>query len=287
VTVVAVCQLALQVGAPEANLATVTSAIRSAAADGSDIVVVPELSDSGYVFADRVEAAGLAHPAATSPALAAWQELSAQLRITVVGGWCERGNDGLLYNSAAIVGPAGVLATYRKAHLWDEEKHVFTPGDGPPPVVDTPAGRIGVCICYDLEFPEWARLAALAGADLLAAPVNWPRLDRPPGERPNEVVKAQADAAVNGMWIAVADRCGTERGVEWTGGSLIVDPGGYPVAGPVLADRPTTLLADIDLTRARDKRINANNDVMGDRRPDLYRGVTDLAVPAAGIEVPG
>jgi predicted amidohydrolase len=286
VTVVAVCQLALRVGEPAANLSAVTSAIRSAAADGADIVVVPELSDSGYVFADRAEAAGLAHSEATSPALNAWRELASELRITVVGGWCERGADGLLYNSAAIVGPAGVLAAYRKAHLWDDEKHVFTPGDEPPAVVDTPAGRIGVCICYDLEFPEWARLAALAGADLLAAPVNWPRLDRPPGERPNEVVKAQADAAVNGIWIAVADRCGTERGVEWTGGSLIIDPGGYPVIGPVLADRPTTLLAEVDLTRARDKRINENNDLMGDRRPELYRTVTDPARPAEGVGVP-
>jgi predicted amidohydrolase len=282
VTVLAVCQVALRVGEPAANLAAGAAAISAAADRGATVVVVPELSDSGYVFLDRAEAAGLAHPAASSPALAAWTRLAAERHIIVVGGWCEAGDDGRLYNSAAIVGPAGVLATYRKAHLWDEEKHIFTPGDRPPPVVDTPAGRIAVCICYDLEFPEWARLAALAGADLLAAPVNWPRLDRPGSERPNEVVKAQANAAVNGMWIAVADRCGTEREVDWTGGSVIIDPDGYPVAGPVLADHPTTLLAEVELSRARNKAISANNDLVADRRPELYSGV--LAAPPT---VPG
>jgi len=90
---------------------------------------------------------------------------------------------------------------------------VFTPGDAPPPVVSLPFGRAGLMICYDLEFPEWVRLAALGGADLLAAPVNWPAMPVPAGERPSDVVRVQADACVNGMFIAVADRCRAERGV--------------------------------------------------------------------------
>ena len=117
-----------------------------------------------------------------------------------VAGWSRRakaiagvesfsGDDGLVYNSAALVSPDGVLAVYRKAHLWDAEKLVFTPGDAPPPVVDLPFGRVGLMICYDLEFPEWVRLAALAGADLIAAPVNWPAMPVPAGERPCDVVR--------------------------------------------------------------------------------------------------
>jgi len=127
-----------------------------------------------------------------------------------------------------------------------------------------------VMICYDLEFPEWVRRAALAGADLIAAPVNWPAAPHPPAERPSEVVKVQAGAAVNGVFIVVADRCATERGVAWVGGSLIAGPDGYPLAGPVTADRPALLTAECDLPRARDKRINSRNDLFTDRRPNLY-----------------
>ena len=80
----------------------------------------------------------------------------------------------------------------------------------------------------------------------------------------------QADAATNGVYVVVADRCGTERGVDWISGSVIVGPDGYPLAGPVLADHPEVLVADCDLAATRDKRINAHNDLLGDRRPNLY-----------------
>jgi len=125
-------------------------------------------------------------------------------------------------------------------------------------------------ICYDLEFPEWVRQTALRGADLIAAPVNWPAASWPDGERPSEVVKVQAGAAVNGIFIAVADRCGDERGVCWIGGSLIAGPDGYPLAGPAAAGQTAVLSVDCDLTRARDKRITEHNDLLADRRPELY-----------------
>jgi predicted amidohydrolase len=272
VTVVAACQLSLAVGDPDGNLAAAAAAVGSAAAAGAGLVVLPELCDSGYVFTGAAEARALASPADESPALRHWHDLAARHHIVIVGGFCELGPDGRLYNSAALVDASGVRAVYRKAHLWDAEKLVFTPGGGPPPVVDLPAGRVSVMVCYDLEFPEWVRQAALAGADLIAAPVNWPLAPRPAAERPSEVVKVQAGAAVNGVFIVVADRCGTERGVAWAGGSLIAGPDGYPLAGPVLADEPALLAADCDLARARDKRINSRNDLFADRRPGLYTG---------------
>jgi predicted amidohydrolase len=270
VTVVAACQLSLAVGDPDGNLAAAAAAVGSAAAAGAGLVVLPELCDSGYVFTGAAEARALASPADESPALRHWHDLAARHHIVIVGGFCELGPDGRLYNSAALVDASGVRAVYRKAHLWDAEKLVFTPGGGTPPVVDLPAGRVGVMVCYDLEFPEWVRQAALAGADLIAAPVNWPLAPRPAAERPSEVVKVQAGAAVNGVFIVVADRCGTERGVAWVGGSLIAGPDGYPLAGPVLADEPALLAADCDLAQARDKHINSRNDLFADRRPGLY-----------------
>jgi len=269
-SVVAACQLGLAVGEVESNRAAAAAAVAESAGHGAELVVLPELCDSGYVFTGVAEARALATPAADSPTLREWQALAGRYGTTIAGGFCELGDDGLVYNSAALVGPDGVLAVYRKAHLWDAEKLVFTPGAEAPPVVALPAGRVSVMICYDLEFPEWVRLAALAGADLIAAPVNWPAAPHPPAERPSEVVKVQAGAAVNGVFIVVADRCATERGVAWVGGSLIAGPDGYPLAGPVTADRPALLTAECDLPRARDKRINSRNDLFTDRRPDLY-----------------
>jgi 5-aminopentanamidase len=278
--VIAVAQLAITIGAPGANRSAAAAAAAEAAAVGARLVVLPELCDSGYVFVGdaaqaSAEAAGLASAANDSPTLRQWRSLAAKHDLVIVGGFCERGDGGRLFNSAAVVDASGTRAVYRKAHLWDREKLVFTPGDAQPPVVDLQIGRVAVMICYDLEFPEWVRLAGLAGADLIAAPVNWPAAGHPPGERPAEVIKAQAAAAANGVFVAVADRCQTERGVSWISGSLIVGADGYPLAGPVLADRPAVLTARCDLRRARDKKQAGDNDLLADRRPELYTWVPD------------
>ncbi len=270
--VVAVAQLALAVGELEVNRRAVRAAVQEAAVAGARLVVLPELSDSGYVFTDAKEARSLASPAASSVTLREWHSLARGHNLTIAGGFCELGPDGKLYNSAAIVDASGTRTVYRKAHLWDAEKKIFTPGDDAPPVVKLPFGNVALMICYDLEFPEWVRLAALGGADLIAVPVNWTASGSPapPGERSGEVVSAQAAASANGVFIAVADRCGTERGVEWLGGSVILRRGGYPAAGPVCDDRTAVLTATIDLRLARDKRIGDLNDLFADRRPELY-----------------
>ena len=280
-TLIAVAQLAIAVGEPDANRQAAAGAVAEAAGAGARLVVLPELCDSGYVFASADEARGLASPAADNDTLREWRSLAQAHRLVIVGGFCELGADGRLYNSAALVDASGTRAVYRKAHLWDREKLVFTPGDAPPPVVDTEVGRVAVMVCYDLEFPEWVRLAALDGADLIAAPVNWPAVSWPAGERPAEVIKAQAAAATNGVFVAVADRCQAERGVSWISGSVIAGPDGYPLAGPVLADRATLLTATCDLPRARDKSLSGDNDLLADRLPELYTWAPDKRVAAA------
>jgi len=271
-TRIACCQVALRIGETDANRRNGLAAAAAAAADGASIVVLPELSASGYVFSGAAEARALAEPA-DGPTAAGWAKLARQHGVTVIGGICELGDDGLLYNSALVVDPAGLRARYRKVHLWDAEKLVFTPGSGPPPVIETGGTVLAVVICYDLEFPEWVRLPALGGAQLLCVPANWPAQPGPAGERPMDVVRAQAAAAINRIFIAVCDRVGPERGVDWVGGSVIVDPGGWPLAGPQPGDRELTFTADCDLAVAADKRISERNDVLADRRPDLYRGV--------------
>jgi predicted amidohydrolase len=196
-TTVACCQVSLRVGALEANREACRRAAERAAGDGAQIIVLPELAASGYVF---------------------------------------------------------------------------TPGSEEPPVVDVGEARLAVMVCYDLEFPEWVRIPALAGAQLLCVPTNWPSFPRPAGERPMEVVRAQAAASVNRMYVAACDRAGPERGVDWVGASVIFDPDGWPLAGP-LDDQEGTIMAACQLETATDKKISEHNDVLGDRRPGLYHRV--------------
>ena len=262
-------QLAPVVGELDANRAAALAAIDAAAAAGARVVVLPELVSSGYVLRDAEEARSLAEPA-DGPTLAGWAERAASYELVVAGGFAELGTDGRLYNSAALVDASGVRAVYRKAHLWDREKLFFAPGDELPPVVDTAHGRIGLVVCYDLEFPEWTRGVALRGAELLCVPTNWPREVRPAGERPMEVMRAMVAASTNRIVVAACDRCGTERDVDWVAGSAIAGPDGWLLAGPPAAAAPQLLLADADLATARDKSIGPRNDVLADRRTDLY-----------------
>jgi predicted amidohydrolase len=274
---VACCQLAPVFGALDANRALTARAVEAAAARGARLIVLPELVSSGYVFRDADEARALAEPA-DGPTVTGWAELARQLDVVIVGGFCELDEDGALRNSAALVDPDGIRAVYRKAHLWDRESLVFVPGDDPPAVVDTAVGRIGVMVCYDLEFPEWARLPALAGAQLLVAPANWPAESVLPGEDPGEALRARANACVNRMWVAVCDRHGPERGVDWVGGSLIADPDGRVASGPPEDGETGLVIADCDLALADDKRTSERNDVLADRRPELYGPVAEPVV---------
>jgi len=274
VTRVVCRQLAPRIGDFAANAAMSLAAIRESVAAGADVVVLPELVTSGYVFASQPEAEAVAvtrrHQIFVDWANAAGSAV-------VIGGFAEHANDGRLYNSAALVDSSGVRAVYRKTHLWDREKLFFTPGPDVPPVVQTRVGRIAVLVCYDLEFPELTRGVALAGADLMVVPTNWPLVPRPPGERAPEVIIAMAAARTNHVAIACCDRTCAERGQEWTEGTTIIDENGW-IADT--AGRGTgTALADLDLSRARDKTLTPLGDAFGDRRPELYTALTE---PHAG-----
>jgi predicted amidohydrolase len=270
-TVVACCQLAPQFGDPSANRELAAAAVVDAAGQGARVIVLPELISSGYVFETKGEARSLAEPP-NGPTVSAWVRLAADHDVVIVGGFCEAAGPQV-FNSAALVDPSGLRCVYRKTHLWDAEPQWFDAGAAPPPVVSTKHGLIAVMICYDLEFPEWVRLAALDGAQLLCAPANWPAYARPDGERPSEVFRVQASAAVNRMFIAACDRVGAERGVAWVGGSVIVDADGWPLAGGSASAQSSTLLAECDLYAAVDKAVSPNNDVLRDRRPALYERV--------------
>jgi 5-aminopentanamidase len=270
---VAVCQLAPRIGNRDENLRRVEQAVLRAAEQGARLVVLPELVTSGYVFRDAAEARSLAEPA-DGPTVTRLTELARKHGLVVVAGIPEAAGE-TLYNSAVLVDGSGLRATYRKAHLWHGESDIFTPGSARPPVVETDVGRVGMVVCYDLEFPEWMRQVALDGADIVCAPTNWPHEPRPEGERPIEVVRVQASAAVNRTFIAVADRAGSERGVSWVSGSAIVSFDGYPLGVADDTGDEQIVLARCEVHRARNKRTGPRNDVFADRRTDLYRGTLE------------
>jgi predicted amidohydrolase len=264
-------QLAPVLGDLEENARRSTAAVRAAVDDGADVIVLPELITSGYMFQSIEEVQAAALVPGEAAVLAAWAAEAARGGAVVIGGFPERAADGAIYNSAAVLDGDGLIGIYRKCHLWDQEKLWFTPGDAPPGVFETRHGRIGVLVCYDLEFPEMPRTLGLAGAELIAVPTNWPFVERPDGEHAPEVMVGMAAARVNRVFIACCDRAGPERGQEWNEGTAILDLDGWvldAVTG-VGAAR-----ADIDLARTHVKKYTGLADAFGDRRPELYGAVS-------------
>jgi N-carbamoylputrescine amidase len=245
--------------------------IEEAASQGARLIVLPELCNSGYVFASREEAFELSEPVPDGPATKAWSEAAARHGLHVVAGISERAGD-VLYNSSVVIGPHGHLGTFRKVHLWNEENLYFEPGDVGFPVFKTPLGRICTFICYDCWFPESFRLCALQGADIVCVPTNWVPI---PGQDSNREAMANilcmAAAHSNSIFIAAADRVGTERGQPFIGQSLIVSYTGWPIGGPASYDREEIVYAETNLADARRKRNwNEYNQVLRDRRGDVY-----------------
>ena len=269
--VVACVQMQPAFGDVAANVARSLDLIDQAAARGARLVVLPELANTGYMFASRDEAFRLAEAIPGGTTVAAWAERAARHGLHLVAGITERsGSD--LYNSAVVIGPEGYIGTFRKVHLWNEENLFFEPGNLGFPVFHTAIGRIGVAICYDGWFPETYRLCALQGADIVCVPTNWvPIPGQSEGREAMANILAMGAAHSNSIFIACADRVGIERGQRFEGQSLIVSYTGWPVAGPASRDAEEILIAEVDLGEARRKRNwNAFNQVLRDRRSDVY-----------------
>ena len=270
---IAVAQYEPRIGDLSRNRAAAVAWVEAAAAEGAQLVILPELASSGYVFAGEEEAGHLAENADSGESVAALVDVCRRHAVHVVAGLAEAG-DSCRYNSAVVVGPEGRLATYRKLHLLYDEQSWFRPGRELL-VVDLPVARVGVAICYDLWFPEVARALALRGAEVIAVPTNWvgsfrARLHDDRGYCQGDIM-AMAAAAANGTAVACADRVGVERGVTFLGSSIIVGPDGWPLAGPASSDREELLVADLDLASVERARWRTpRNHLLSDRRPDLY-----------------
>ncbi|WP_353231832.1 nitrilase family protein [Pseudomonas helleri] len=280
---VAVVQFDPQVGIQhsQANLEHSLELAREAAINGANLIVLPELANTGYLFGTRQEAFLHAELIPEGPSMQAWLDFARKHQVYLAAGLAER--DGVqLFDSPVLVGPGGFIGKYRKAHLWNREKLWFTPGNLGFPVFDTPIGRIGLLICWDIWFPEVPRLLSLQGADIICSLNNWiwtpPPLFDDSGKCMASYLTMTA-AHANNVFIAAANRIGEEQGERYLGCSLITGTNGWPIGKVASADEQTILYADIDLTSARSAPIwNSLNDLHRDRRVDVYEsmlGYTD------------
>ncbi len=268
---IACCQMEPIVGNKSDNLKKSIQMIEEAASNGANLIVLPELCNSGYVFETREEAFELSEEIPSGESCKSWSKICKKLGVHIVAGINERAGD-LLYNSSVVIGPNDYVGTFRKVHLWNEENLFFEPGDLGFPVFKTPIGRISCHICYDSWFPESYRLAALQGADIVCVSTNWvpiPGQDKDREAMANILVMAAAH--VNSVFIAAADRIGTERGQPFIGQSLITSYTGWPIGGPASTDKEEIIYAEANLSDARRKRNwTEYNQPLRDRRKDVY-----------------
>ncbi|MFF9479205.1 carbon-nitrogen hydrolase family protein [Streptomyces sp. NPDC014733] len=248
-------------GDPAHNLALLDAAAREAAASGAGLLVTSELFLTGYAIGDDLHRlAETAH----GPAARRVSEIAAEHRIAIAHGYPERAPEGPeVYNSVQLTGPDGArLATYRKTHLFGDFEHGhFTPGAEPVVQAELDGLRIGLLICYDVEFPENVRAHALAGTDLLLVPTA----QMHPFQFVAESV-IPVRAFESQLYIAYVNRTGPEGAFEFVGLSALAGPDGIVRTRAGRGQQLVT--AEVDPAFLRASRDG--NPYLADRRPELY-----------------
>ena len=256
------------------------NATRKAASNQAALVVFPECSLAGYVYSNRDEAMPFAETI-PGPSTEKIASLCQELKVYVVFGLLEKEGDKL-FNAAVLLGPEGLIGKYRKNHLPYLGVDRFVDiGDKPFEVYQTQIGNIGLFICYDIVFPESARVMTLMGADILAHPTNFPKGS---GDRITTYV-LNSRALENKVHVVSTNRAGTERGYPFCGLSKIIAASGdtLALASPT---REETIYGEVSLEQARQKHTvfipgEWEVDRIGDRRPELYGLITQ---PKSGKE---
>ncbi len=267
-TRIAGVQMEPKFGENAANLASILTWAEKAADLGAKLIVFPECALTGYGFKDLAEAMPHAEtiPGASTTAIT---EFCKKRDVHVVYGLLERDGENL-FNACVLVGPEGLIGSYRKIHLPYLGVDMFaTPGDRPFAVHQAGDLKIGMHICYDAGFPESCRVLALHGADLLVLPTNWPAHAECAAEH-----MMATRAMENVVFSLAVNRVGEERGFTFIGRSSIMSPGGARLAFAAPAGEEI-IIADIDPTQARQKRqvrVAGRHEInrIADRRPEFY-----------------
>ena len=231
----------------------------------TDLVVLPELCASGYVFISREELASVSEEPPSGAAFGTFSTLAWENQFSIVYGFAERAGDRF-YNSAALINPDGSHHVYRKTHLFNREKLFFTPGETGLNVYPAKHGVMaGMMVCFDWQFPEAARTLALKGAQIICHPSNLvlPWCQQAMITRSLE----------NRVFSITSNRTGKEtngaESVEFTGQSQILGPRGE-ILTRMNETETGTRTCGIDPALALDKQVTPLNDAFGDRRPALY-----------------
>ncbi len=256
-----------------ANLTLLESHVRSEVALGTQLTIFPECFTTGYCFDSLADSMTVAE-AVPGPTTERITKLCKELKTFVVCGMLEI-SGSRLFNTAVLIGPDGLIGSYRKVHLpYLGVDRFTTPGDRPFEVLEAAGVRIGMLICYDGGFPEAARILAIRGADIIVLPTNWP-----PGGAYMAEFSINCRAMENGVYFAAVNRIGFENGFSFIGKSRICSPVGATMA-TIDEDTPGIIRAEIDPITARTKRIvrvpgKHIIDRMADRRPEMYAAICE------------
>jgi predicted amidohydrolase len=255
-------QFSPQFGKVDTNIDKALSLIEKADAG---LLVLPELFNTGYLFISVKEASDLAEEIPSGKTTQALCSIANKRKIHIVAGIAEV-SAGKLYNSAVLISPTGYVATYRKIHLFNEEKLWFQPGDKGFAVYDIGSCKIGIMICFDWYFPESTRILALKGADIICHPANL-------------VLPHCQDAMItrcleSRIYVVTANRTGEEErdGKKWryTGKSQITSPDAR-ILYRASEESDEVGVVEIDVTKSRNKKLNKYNDLFADRRVEFYQ----------------
>lgn len=231
----------------------------------AELIVLPELFNTGYLFVSIEEVIALAEEIPAGKTIRALSSIAHKKKINIVAGIIES-YQGDLYNSAVLVSPVGYVGTYRKVHLFNEENLWFKPGNTGFNVFDLGFCRVGLMICFDWLFPESARILALKGADIICHPANL-------------VLPYCQDAMItrcleNKIYIVTANRTGSEersgKELSYTGKSQIASPDAL-ILYRADAQSDEIGIVDIDVQSARNKRMTKYNNIFADRKPEYYQ----------------
>lgn len=248
----------------EENIAHQLKLVEEAAKNGAKLIALPEMATTGYCWYNRAEVAPYAEtiPGETTDRFA---ELAKKYDCYIVVGMAEKdAATDLYYNSAALIGPQGVIGCHRKTHSYISEPKWAKQGDLDHQVFETPIGNIGMLICMDIHFIETARLEGLRGADVIVHVSNWLAEKTP---APYWITRAFD----NGCYVLESNRCGLERTVQFSGGSCLINPDG--TIQNYVDHNDEICYGEVDIAAARSKRLPDGMHKMKARRPSLYMDI--------------
>ena len=255
---IAQIQFSPSLAAIEENKAKAESLLQKCSV--AQLIILPELADTGYNFYDREHALASSKEINKNPFVEMLLKQAKKLNANIVSGICEK-EKGKLFNSSLLISPKGIVGKYRKIHLFMNERDIFQEGGTVSEVFELDGYRLGMQICFDYLFPEPWRMLAENSADIIAHPSNLVTY--------NAFKVVPALSIMNKVFIATTNRIGKDRDLEFAGRSFLTNPKGDIIA-EASKEKEEILFSEIEPKLSRNKMITERNHVFKDRRPERY-----------------